>query len=202
MIDFNALKNEMPYKWRIQSFSEYMPICSCVAYVDARQVQKRLDVVCGPENWQSRYEQHKDNLYCSIGIKVVNEWVWKTDCGMPSEFESEKGEASDAFKRAAVQWGIGRFLYDMEIFKVLTDKPRVKGEANPKIMDCDGRTVYNVTEYIERLTDIRHGFSDLKSDMTEKEIKDVTHAINRGRWHDMELQYRVISERIEKEGKK
>ena len=117
-MDLNDLKKEIPYKWRVQSANQWG--ASCVAYIDARDVQDLLDEVCEPENWQCRYEEHKGNLFCGIGICSYKEgeWVWKWDCGTESNVEKQKGEASDAFKRAAVMWGIGRFLYSKEIIKL------------------------------------------------------------------------------------
>ena len=66
----------------------------------------------------------KGNLFCSIGIQVFGigkehtTIVWKSDCGTESNVEKQKGEASDAFKRAAVMWGVGRFLYSKKIVKL------------------------------------------------------------------------------------
>lgn len=82
-------------------------------YQDARCAMDVLDETVGIFGWQKKYEEVKGNVYCSIGIKVpdTNEWVWKSDCGTESNVEKEKGEASDATKRAAVCWGIGRELY-------------------------------------------------------------------------------------------
>ena len=85
-----------------------------LAYVDARYVQDQLDNVIGAENWSNSFEVIDNTLYCSITVvfpdgKVVS----KTDCGTESNVEKEKGEASDAFKRAAVMLGIGRDLYDL-----------------------------------------------------------------------------------------
>lgn len=117
-MNIQDLKKEMPYKWRIQEAKEHG--ANCVAYIDARQVMDTLDEIVGAENWQSKYESHNNNLYCSIGIKIDGEWVWKTDCGSESNIEKEKGEASDALKRAAVQWGIGRFLYNLPIQRLKT----------------------------------------------------------------------------------
>lgn len=118
------LKKEIPFKWRVQSANQYG--ASCVAYIDSRQVQDLLDEVCGSQNWQCKFEEHKGNLFCSIGIACEIqlfdekriEWVWKSDCGTESNVEKQKGEASDAFKRAAVMWGIGRFLYSKKIIKL------------------------------------------------------------------------------------
>lgn len=110
------LKKEIPFKWRVQSANQYG--ASCVAYIDARDVQDLLDEVVGAENWQCKYSEHKGNLFCSIGIRFNDMWVWKEDCGTESMVEKQKGEASDSFKRAAVMWGVGRFLYHKTIVKL------------------------------------------------------------------------------------
>lgn len=82
-----------------------------LAYLDSRDVMNILDNVVGPMNWQRDYKEVKGNLYAGIGINIDNNWVWKWDCGTESKEEKEKGESSDSFKRAAVSWGIGRYLY-------------------------------------------------------------------------------------------
>ena len=80
-------------------------------YKNARADMAILDEVVGCENWQRKHYSVKDNMYCSVGILTENGWVWKDDCGTESNTEKEKGEASDSFKRACVNWGIGRELY-------------------------------------------------------------------------------------------
>jgi hypothetical protein len=80
-------------------------------YQDARCAMDILDETVGGANWQKEYYEVKGNVYCKIGILTDNGWVWKADCGTESNVDAEKGEASDAFKRAAVCWGIGRELY-------------------------------------------------------------------------------------------
>ncbi len=86
---------------------------SLLLYKDARCDMNILDETYGPEGWQRKHEVINGNLYCGIGIwnKDINEWVWKWDCGTESYTEKEKGEASDSFKRAAFNIGIGRELY-------------------------------------------------------------------------------------------
>lgn len=112
-MELKDLKKEIPFKWRVQSSNQYG--AKCVAYIDSRDVQDILDEVCEPQNWQVVYEEHKGNLFAKIGLKIGSEWVWKSDCGTESNIEKQKGESSDAFKRAAVMWGVGRFLYSKEI---------------------------------------------------------------------------------------
>lgn len=87
-------------------------------YKNARVDMNILDETVGNENWQNRFYECKGNLYCSLGINVNYDkpekeplWIWKDDCGSESNTEAEKGEASDARKRAGVAWGIGRELY-------------------------------------------------------------------------------------------
>lgn len=86
-----------------------------LAYLDARDVQDRLDAVCGPENWQVRHPWSVGNkLACEIGVRIDGEWIWKGDGAGESDMEAEKGAFSDSFKRAGVRFGIGRYLYDID----------------------------------------------------------------------------------------
>ena len=75
--------------------------CSLLLYKDARVDMNILDTTpgIGPGNWQRRHYECKGNLFCSVGIKIDGEWVWKDDAGAESQAEKEKGEASDSFKR-------------------------------------------------------------------------------------------------------
>ena len=80
-------------------------------YENARVDMAVLDEAVGTENWQREHYECKGNLFCRVGIKCDGEWVWKSDCGVESNTEAQKGEASDSFKRACFNWGIGRELY-------------------------------------------------------------------------------------------
>lgn len=86
---------------------------SLLIYQDSRCAMKILDETVGPENWSCNYSRQGDSLFCSIGIyiKEHNAFIFKSDAGAESNFEAVKGESSDAFKRSAVRWGIGRSLY-------------------------------------------------------------------------------------------
>jgi len=95
-----------------------------LAYLDARDVMKRLDDVCG-EGWQCKYSHvTSQGVVCDIGILITHnvkvegmsvtenkEWLWRANGAGETQVEGEKGAMSDAFKRAAVLWGIGRYLY-------------------------------------------------------------------------------------------
>jgi hypothetical protein len=86
-----------------------------VCYVTNRAIQNRLDEVVGAENWRNRFEVLPNGtILCGISIKVGDEWVTKYDGAGQTDIESEKGGLSSAMKRAAVQWGIGRYLYNLK----------------------------------------------------------------------------------------
>ncbi len=135
MINFKALAapfHPSAISWRIGSTTADKSKGMALAYLDARAVMDRLDEVCGVENWQCRYSHAGQKTVCDIGIAVRAtltkdeqfsiEWVWKADGAGDSDIEAEKGALSDAFKRAGVRWGIGRYLYDL-------DSPWVELEA-------------------------------------------------------------------------
>tara|TARA_R100000458_G_C8254247_1_gene230605 strand:+ start:391 stop:876 length:486 start_codon:yes stop_codon:yes gene_type:complete len=135
------LKKELPYKWRVQS-SKYGK-ATCVAYIDARDAQDLLDEVVGPDCWQSMFYEENGLLFCKVGILVdsvltdsnTHNWVWKSDTGSESNVEKQKGHASDAFKRACVSWGIGRFLYRLPIQTLKTKE--YKGREYPYAPEKD-----------------------------------------------------------------
>jgi hypothetical protein len=106
-IDLNALSEPIEPRWRVQSIKNGKAIV--VPYIDARMVFEKLDTVCGRQNWQNRYDPETGSA--EIGIKIDDDWIWKGDVGTDSKVEAIKGKASDAVKRAAVVWGIGRDLY-------------------------------------------------------------------------------------------
>lgn len=104
-----------------------------LAYKNARVDMKRLDEATGGL-WQNEYKRDSQGvLQCGIGIKMGDEWVWKWSNGTESQFEKEKGEYSDAFKRAGFMWGIGRELYEFPLLlaqlnsaEVTQDGPKLK----------------------------------------------------------------------------
>lgn len=143
-----SLKKEIPFRWKVQSARSWG--CECVAYIDARQVMDVLDEVMGPENWQDHYQEVAGNVYCDLSLRVNNTWITKSDCGSQSNFEAEKGQASDAFKRAAVKWGIGRFLYSMASVRVKAVENGTDDRGKPRYAPADdqGRKVRDLTAYI------------------------------------------------------
>lgn len=108
-----ALAAPMEYRWResrINGSGAYM-----VAYITSRQVQQRLDDVLGL-HWSTKFVHAPDgNVFCTISVQLPDgRIVERQDIGTESNTEKEKGEVSDAFKRAAVMFGVGRFLYNMK----------------------------------------------------------------------------------------
>lgn len=98
--------------WRVGATNGDKTKGLALAYIDSRDVQDRLDEVCGPEGWADNYPLVGPTTLCSIAIKIGDEWISKTDGAGSTDVEAEKGQLSDAFKRAAVKWGIGRYLYE------------------------------------------------------------------------------------------
>jgi hypothetical protein len=98
--------------WRAQAMANGKALA--LAYIDARDVMDRLDAICGPENWQDRYEETpKGRVLCTLSINVNGYWVNKCDGAGDTDVEGDKGAVSDALKRAAVKWGIARYLYSL-----------------------------------------------------------------------------------------
>lgn len=96
--------------------------CQLLLYKTARTDYALLDEACG-QYWQCEYKEVKGNLFCRIGIMDTSTgaWLWRENCGTESNQEAEKGEASDALKRAGTAWGIGRELYTAPFIWVRAD---------------------------------------------------------------------------------
>ena len=115
---------------RVQSVKENGLVL--LLYKDARVDMNILDEAVGSANWQREHYECKGNLFCRVGIKeedpksLEKEWVWKSDCGTESNTEAQKGEASDSFKRACFNWGIGRELYTAPFIWISADKFNIK----------------------------------------------------------------------------
>jgi len=100
--------------WRAQKLTNKGDKALALAYLDARDVMRRLDEVCGPDGWKDGYvETPSGRIICTLCVSVNERWIGKSDGAGDTDFEGAKGAMSDAFKRAAVKWGIGRYLYDL-----------------------------------------------------------------------------------------
>jgi hypothetical protein len=106
-----------------------------LAYIDARDVMERLDEVVGIGKYQVLHPHANGKTSCRIGIKIGDEWIWKENGAGDSAMDAEKGAFSDSFKRAAVLWGIGRYLYDVpNIWVDLDDWGKIKNPRDPKLI--------------------------------------------------------------------
>ena len=115
-------------KYRVGNTFDYSGkrFANMLCYVDARYVQDKLDEIIGVGNWSSDFTEIKGSLFCRITISYLRDdkeigIVSKMDCGTESNVEKQKGEASDAFKRAAVQFGIARDLYNLDQSKHMVE---------------------------------------------------------------------------------
>lgn len=160
-----------------------------LAYMDARNVMDRLDNVIGPAHWKQSYYEARGLLFCKIEIEVDGQWIGKCDGAGNSDIEAEKGAMSDAFKRAAVRWGIGRYLYGMDLPWVGLN-PKWDKEVDPNEMPklrrvydgfIAGKPVKNPTKQT-----YEHLLDALNKCQTEKDLSD---------WKDMFSEdYRALPE--------
>ena len=127
------VKNEI--KWRPQRQTKDGTSALVLAYVDVRTVQDRLNTVMGIDGWQCKHISYGPKTICHLGLKFNNEWVWRSDGAGDTNFEADKGAISDSLKRAAVQFGVGRHLYDLPSVFVKTAKDKY-GQAQINPDDC------------------------------------------------------------------
>lgn len=133
-------KLEFPFaptavSWRIGRKAKDGKTAALLAYIDARDVMERLDRACGFENWQCRYSLADAGvLICDIGLRVNGDWIWRSNGAGDTQVEAEKGKCSDAFKRAAVLWGVGRYLYGLPSPRVAINDYG-KWEKDPALPD-------------------------------------------------------------------
>ena len=129
-------------------------------YKDARCDQNILDETVGAENWQRDHKEVKGNLYCGVSIwdDTKKQWITKWDCGVESNTEKEKGEASDSFKRACFNWGIGRELYTSPFIYIKgnTEKNN-KGKDVPTFRSITVKEIEYTDGKITKLTIIGDG---------------------------------------------
>ncbi len=134
--------------WRAGARTKDKKRGQALPYINARLIQDRLDEVMGPENWRNEFAAAPmgGGLMCVLSLRIGEEWVSKADVAQQDEVSENsrdpdqareiaiKGAASDAFKRAAVQWGVGRYLYSFEAPWVELENERyIKRDETPKL---------------------------------------------------------------------
>lgn len=135
-IDFRALQDFFTadeIEWRLQQAGEKngKVWAICVPYVTNRAIQQRLDDTVGPGGWRNEFRPGPGGgVLCGISLKVDGEWVTKWDGAENTDIEEVKGGLSGAMKRAAVQWGIGRYLYRLdESFGSVHEGGKLRGKT-------------------------------------------------------------------------
>lgn len=107
-------------EWRLQECGKGKDgkiWAKCFAYVTNRAIMDRLDAVVGPANWRNEFiAGPSGGVLCALSIKVDGEWITKVDGCDVTEIEPVKGSLSGAMKRAAVHFGLARYLYDLDVF--------------------------------------------------------------------------------------
>ena len=131
-MDIKKLSDPLPISsidFRVQSINKggYATI---LAYKDARVDMERLDSVVGSLNWKREHTRDNKNCIVSIWDEDKNQWIGKEDTGTESNTEAQKGLASDSFKRACFNWGIGRELYDYPIIQIKLNQDEFTVENN------------------------------------------------------------------------
>lgn len=141
--------------FRIQSINKGK-FATILAYKDARADMNRLDDVLGVFNWKRHHTRDNKNCIVSIYDKEKNEWIGKEDTGTESAAEKDKGLASDSFKRACFNLGIGRELYDYPLISVkLKDDEvtefngKIKASFNLKLRDWSWNTSFTEGKLVE-----------------------------------------------------
>ena len=147
-------------------------------YQDARCAMNILDSTLGPMAWQREYYEAGGLLFCKIGIydSEKNQWIWKGDTGSKSNIEEDKGLASDAFKRAAVAWGIGRELYTTpRIIIDLSEKDFFNGKVCQTFhvgeMEVNEGVITKLT-ILDKWDKVRFSFTSNKEESTIVETKE------------------------------
>lgn len=193
------LSKPIPYSWRVQSRNKDKTKAFCSAYIDARDVMRVLDEHC---TWEVQYQEIAGFIFAGIGIMIDGEQLWRWDCGARVEDNPQdqmydqagKSAASDAFKRAAVMWGVGRFLYDLDMVTLNCDQ-----YGNP--VDHNGNRIWDVTKHINSLSTtvkaspsvgVSNSLPDLDQEkydamvkfITEGKIKEVESALKKYKLND------------------
>jgi len=137
-------------EWRLQHILKDKEIGLAVPYIDSRAIQSRLDDIFGPLGWQNTFTAWQGTAQL-CGISVLDqdrgEWITKHDGAPNTDIEPVKGGLSDALKRTAVQWGIGRYLYGMEgVWVAVDDKKRIKKGEQAKLDAAYEKAVQQLTD--------------------------------------------------------
>lgn len=124
-------------------------------YKDARCDMNILDETVGSMNWKRTHTRDNANCIVSIWDSEKQQWIDKEDTGVESNTEKEKGLASDSFKRACVNWGIGRELYTAPFIYVPVDKANIKLNNKSKYVSLDKYKVSTIKTIKGTIVELR-----------------------------------------------
>lgn len=162
---------------------------SLLLYKTARTDAKYLDLVVGAFNWQSKYYLLNNTLFCSIGVfnEERQEWIWKDDCGSETQVEAEKGQSSDAFKRAGFRWGIGRSeLYSAPFIWVEeTEQNTPKKKYQVKSISYDDNKEIKTLEIINEKNEVVFSYGLKQKVAKTSEKAEKTTSENKGEFFDL-----------------
>jgi len=209
------LRQEIPYQWRIQSKTKDKSKAICSAYIDARDVMNVLDKYC-TYGWQTDVRELAGFIFYGIGIQIPRtetepaSTLWRWDTGNRIETniadqmyeQAGKSSASDSLKRSAVQWGIGRFLYDLDTvllpcdgYNVVDDRggkvynltTHINNIKNKKLIPTNNETATPTPVFENKLTP--EGFDAMVKYITEGKIKEVEQGIKK---YSLTLQQKTV----------
>ena len=179
---------------------------SLLLYKDARVDMKILDEVYGSKNWQRKHEVIGNNLYCIVSIwdNEKKQWISKMDVGTKSRTETEKGEASDSFKRACFSHGIGRELYSAPFIWIAASKVNIQNKEGKfycydkfivsrisyndnreisglTILNQEGKVVYSLIESKDKTDNKQDNIEDTdnENDKTKKYTAEINKELKR-----------------------
>lgn len=121
--------------WRVGATNRDKTRCLPLAYIDARAVMDRLDDVCGIDGWQDSYTIENGRTVCALAIRFGRDWIVKQGVAGDTDVEAIKGAESDALKRAAVKWGVARYLYSLKSGWVELENSQIPEAALKKLAD-------------------------------------------------------------------
>lgn len=157
-------------KWRVGRKGKNNK-AQVLAYVDSRDVQDRFDEAVGKGNWKSEFSFFGERNICRISILIDGEWVYKEDGAGDTRVEGEKGGISDAFKRAAVMWGINRAAYGLKnCYVQLNSNGYLPDDIGQKMAE---NVKKNNKHYLEELEEYEQKIDALENNQENKENKKV-----------------------------
>lgn len=202
-------------EWRLQNTTQDGSRGLAVPYVDNRAIQNRLDEIFTPFGWKNDFIQWQggNSQLCSISVLSNGEWITKTDGAENTDIEPIKGGLSDSMKRSAVQFGIGRYLYQMEGVWVEVEKVERKGKSTylikksefPKLDQAYEKAVKEIFKQ-ELDTSKNQGKSKTEQGKSSKKPEKETPKTpsENQQTDNVQVQKIIIKDRreVEKEGKK